>query len=46
MQENLYLGIDVGSVTTKIAAVDENGKFVADYMLRTQGRPVNAVQSD
>lgn len=45
MQENLYLGIDVGSVTTKIAAVDESGKFVADYMLRTQGRPVNAVQS-
>lgn len=45
MQENLYLGIDVGSVTTKIAAVDEGGRFIADYMLRTQGRPVNAVQN-
>ena len=31
----VYLGIDVGSVTTKLAVVDENGKYVESYMLRT-----------
>lgn len=40
----VYLGIDVGSVTTKLALVDENGKYVDSYMLRTAGKPVMAVQ--
>ena len=40
----VYLGIDVGSVTTKIALVDENGKHVDSYMTRTAGQPVLAVQ--
>lgn len=40
-----YLGIDVGSVTTKVALVDENGKYVDGHMLRTSGKPVMAVQS-
>lgn len=45
MALNVYLGIDVGSVTTKLALVDENGKFVDSYMIRTSGRPVAAVQT-
>ena len=40
MSPSLY----IGCVTTKVAVVDENGKVKADYMLRTQGRPVVAVQ--
>ena len=40
----VYLGIDVGSVTTKIALVDENGQYVDSYMTRTAGQPVIAVQ--
>ena len=40
----VYLGIDVGSVTTKLAVVDENGKYVESYMLRTSGQPTKAVQ--
>ncbi len=40
----VYLGIDVGSVTTKIALIDENGKYVDSYMTRTAGQPVIAVQ--
>jgi len=40
----VYLGIDVGSVTTKIALVDENGCHVDSYMTRTAGQPVIAVQ--
>lgn len=45
MSLTTYLGIDVGSVTTKVALVDEKGKFVDSYMLRTAGKPVMAVQT-
>ena len=45
MSLNAYLGIDVGSVTTKAAIVDENGKFVDGFMTRTAGKPVVAVQT-
>ena len=45
MTLTVYLGIDVGSVTTKLALVDENGKYVDSYMLRTSGKPVLAVQN-
>lgn len=44
MSLTVYLGIDVGSVTTKVALVDEKGKYVDSYMLRTSGKPVMAVQ--
>lgn len=40
-----YLGIDVGSVTTKLAVVDEHGKYIDSYMLKTAGKPVLAVQT-
>ena len=42
MTLNVYLGIDVGSVTTKLALVDETGKYIDSYMLRTSGKPVVA----
>ena len=45
MSLTVYLGIDVGSVTTKLALVDEHGNFVDSYMLRTAGKPVLAVQA-
>ena len=45
MTINVYLGIDVGSVTTKLALVDETGKYIDSYMLRTSGKPVVAVQT-
>ena len=39
-----YLGIDVGSVTTKFAVLDENNELIVhDYML-TQGKPIVMVQ--
>ena len=40
----VYLGIDVGSVTTKVALIDEKGQYVDSYMTRTSGQPVIAVQ--
>lgn len=40
-----YLGIDVGSVTTKLALVDDKGQYIDSYMLKTAGKPVAAVQA-
>ena len=44
MSLTAYLGIDVGSVTTKLALVDEKGQYIDSYMLKTAGKPVIAVQ--
>ncbi|MBI2303530.1 MAG: 2-hydroxyglutaryl-CoA dehydratase [Chloroflexi bacterium] len=40
----IYLGVDVGSVTTKLAALDENEGLVGSLYLRTQGKPIVMVQ--
>jgi predicted CoA-substrate-specific enzyme activase len=40
----LYLGIDVGSVTTKFAVLDKDDELVADIYLPTQGKPIEMVQ--
>jgi len=39
-----YLGIDVGSVTTKLAVLDENDELVTNIYLVTQGKPIEMVQ--
>jgi len=39
-----YLGIDVGSVTTKVAALDENYRVLEARYLRTRGKPLQIVQ--
>jgi predicted CoA-substrate-specific enzyme activase len=41
----VYLGIDVGSVTTKLAALNENDEMVASLYTATEGKPVARVQS-
>ena len=41
---NLYLGIDIGSVTIKLALIDRAGHFVDSVYRRTQGQPVRALQ--
>ena len=43
---NIYLGIDVGSVSTKVAAVDEDGKLISGRYSRTQGRPITVMQQN
>ncbi len=40
----VYLGIDVGSVTTKVAALDSQGEIIASNYLRTQGKPIITIQ--
>ena len=39
-----YLGIDVGSVSTNLAVMDESGEVVETLYLRTQGQPIKAIQ--
>jgi len=39
-----YLGIDVGSVTTKLAVLNEGDKLVAHIYLPTQGKPIEMTQ--
>ena len=41
---DIYLGIDVGSVTTKFAALNEDSQLVSSIYLRTQGNPIAMVQ--
>ena len=40
----VYLGIDVGSVTTKLAALDNNDELITAVYLRTQGKPIAMIQ--
>lgn len=39
-----YLGIDVGSVTTKLVVLDKDDELVAHLYLLTQGKPIEMVQ--
>ena len=39
-----YLGVDVGSVTTKLVLLDENDELVCHVYLPTQGKPIDMVQ--
>jgi predicted CoA-substrate-specific enzyme activase len=42
---DLYLGIDVGSVSTKLVLLDPKGEpYTTPIYLRTQGRPIAVVQ--
>ncbi len=42
--KDIYLGIDVGSVSTKLVAIDENGKLVAKVYLLHHGKPLDSVK--
>lgn len=39
-----FLGIDVGSVSTNLIAIDEQDKILASLYLRTQGQPIRVIQ--
>jgi predicted CoA-substrate-specific enzyme activase len=45
-EENLklYLGIDVGSVSTNLVLINQKGELVDKLYLRSQGNPVGSVQ--
>ena len=39
-----YLGIDVGSITTKVVVVSETDRVLAKSYIRNSGRPLEAIQ--
>lgn len=39
-----YLGIDIGSISTNLAVIDENGNLLSKSYLMTAGRPIDAVK--
>jgi predicted CoA-substrate-specific enzyme activase len=39
-----YLGIDIGSISTNLAVIDEKGRLLAKRYLMTAGRPIEAVR--
>ncbi|MBI4698471.1 MAG: CoA protein activase, partial [Nitrospirae bacterium] len=41
---NAYLGIDIGSISTNLAVLDEEGNLLAKRYLMTAGRPIEAVR--
>lgn len=43
-KQKLYLGMDVGSVSTNLALVDQNGDVVYTSYLRTQGQPIKTIK--
>lgn len=44
VDKKVYLGIDVGSVSTNMVLVDEGGEVVHSDYLRTRGQPIKMVQ--
>ncbi len=40
----MYLGIDVGSITTKVVVIDERDQVLTKVYLRNSGRPIEAIQ--
>lgn len=39
-----YLGVDIGSISTKGVVIDESNKIIASEYLWTEGNPVGAVK--
>jgi len=42
--KRVFIGIDVGSVSTNIIVMDENYNMVFDYYARSNGQPLNSVK--
>lgn len=44
VQQPLYMGVDVGSISTNVAVIDAQGDLVARRYLRTASQPIEAVR--
>ncbi|HUU79223.1 MAG TPA: acyl-CoA dehydratase activase [candidate division Zixibacteria bacterium] len=40
----MFLGVDVGSISTNLALIDESRNLIESVYIRTEGKPVNSVQ--
>ena len=41
---NCYLGIDIGSISTKGVVIDDNDRIIASSYIWTEGNPINSVK--
>ncbi|NHJ85214.1 MAG: 2-hydroxyglutaryl-CoA dehydratase [Asgard group archaeon] len=39
-----YLGVDVGSISTNLAIIDDNKQLIESVYIRTEGKPIKSVQ--
>jgi len=44
MRIKVYMGIDVGSISTNIAVIDSDGRLLSKRYLMTAGRPIEAIR--
>ena len=44
MKKKYYLGVDIGSISTKGVIIDEDNNIIADDYLWTEGNPIDAVK--
>ncbi|UYP47052.1 hypothetical protein NEF87_003337 [Candidatus Lokiarchaeum ossiferum] len=42
--KKFYLGVDVGSISTNVAVINEKREVIGSVYIRTDGKPINAVQ--
>lgn len=42
---NAYLGVDIGSISTKGVIIDDNNKILASSYILTKGNPIDAVKT-
>ena len=45
MMNKLYMGIDIGSISTKGVIIDEYNNIISSSYLMTEGNPISAVIS-
>ncbi|MGI5892266.1 MAG: acyl-CoA dehydratase activase [Bacillota bacterium] len=45
VKEQVYLGIDVGSVSTNLVAIDQEGKVIYSCYMRAGGQPMESVKA-
>lgn len=45
MKRRIYLGVDVGSVSTNLVVIDERGVLLEKLYQRSEGNPIKSVQS-
>ncbi|HHW13103.1 MAG TPA: 2-hydroxyglutaryl-CoA dehydratase [Firmicutes bacterium] len=44
MEDGVYLGVDVGSVSTNLVVMAPSGRIIKKIYLRTEGNPIGSVQ--
>ena len=43
-EKKYYIGVDVGSISTNVAVIDDERNIVETAYIRTEGKPIASVQ--